>query len=166
MRAEIPRRVVSTSGNSGMVRKTLVAGNSQHGARAGVEEQIPLRPGIKRRHKQMRFMANEKRKCLARPDPSFLGFPVIRTVTPCKSRPLSPSSLQRSSCFYPARPPLTTLPVLVRPVESTPILLEELEFSVVTQDEWRAFRYWGSKFHRRPGSPGRDSPSVANREPR
>jgi hypothetical protein len=41
-------------------------------------------------------------------------------------------------------------PCLVRPVESTPVRLEELEFSVVTQDEWRAFRYWGSKFNADP----------------
>jgi hypothetical protein len=41
-------------------------------------------------------------------------------------------------------------PCTVRPVESTPIRLEDLEFSVVTQDEWRAFRYRGSKFNADP----------------
>lgn len=41
-------------------------------------------------------------------------------------------------------------PCLVRPVESTPVRLDELEFSVVTQDEWRAFRYWGSKSNANP----------------
>lgn len=41
-------------------------------------------------------------------------------------------------------------PVLIRPVESTPIQLGDLEFSVVTQDEWCAFRYWGSKFNATP----------------
>jgi hypothetical protein len=45
-------------------------------------------------------------------------------------------------------------PGLVRPVESTPTRLEELDFSVVTQDEWRAFRYWGSKFN--PAPDGQD----------
>ncbi len=41
-------------------------------------------------------------------------------------------------------------PSSVRPVESTPIQLEQLEFSVVTQEEWRAFRYRGSKFNANP----------------
>jgi hypothetical protein len=41
-------------------------------------------------------------------------------------------------------------PCPVRPVESTPVRLDELEFSVVTQDEWRAFRYSGSKFNADP----------------
>ena len=41
-------------------------------------------------------------------------------------------------------------PCLVGSVESKPVRLEELEFSVVTQDEWRAFRYWGSKFNADP----------------
>lgn len=32
-------------------------------------------------------------------------------------------------------------PFTVRPVGSTPIRLEDLEFAVVTQDKWLAFRY-------------------------
>ena len=41
-------------------------------------------------------------------------------------------------------------PELVRPIESSPTKIDQLEFSVVTQDQWRAVLYFGSKFETDP----------------